>query len=307
MAMSLVKEVSANGMVDLAMPASDENMGNFQFIYSSKGYRDEFYNFLVNVFHLYPEQPLHQAIAKLTDDSNSDRVIYERLQRILPDIKPLLADLTYAVPALLQQKEILGEQSLKLLDPNRRYDGYLEFGSGGRYLDDLEERLDLVGERFMVAERKPNYSITDQIDRGQVCIAGSYIPLGNYQTDLGATIAPSSIDLVTVFIGFHHCPIDLRGDFLASIRTVMRPGAYLVVRDHHAHDKKMVRMVALAHDVFNMGTRESWGYNDDELRNFYDLGFLHRLLISAGFAGGETKLYQSGDPTLNALMVYRKV
>ena len=66
-------------------------------------------------------------------------------------------------------------------------------------------------------------------------------------------------------------------------------------------------MVALAHDVFNMGTKESWNYNDRELRLFYSLAELDELLIRYGFKSNGQQLYQEGDPTLNALMHYKKV
>ena len=86
----------------------------------------------------------------------------------------------------------------------------------------------------------------------------------------------------------------------------MKSGAYLVIRDHDARNTKMRAVVGLAHDVFNMGTNESWAYNAAELRHFYSLNFLDKWLSNAGFLGDGRRLYQSGDPTHNALMVYRK-
>lgn len=60
----------------------------------------------------------------------------------------------------------------------------------------------------------------------------------------------------TLYIGFHHCQLELRETFLGSIRDVMKLDGYLylIVRDHNVHNQKMLKMVALAHDVFNMGT-----------------------------------------------------
>ena len=87
---------------------------------------------------------------------------------------------------------------------------------------------------------------------------------------------------------------------------VLRPGGALVVRDHHAHDERMWRTVALAHDVFNMGTHETWEYNERERRHFYPLETLHELLTNAGLRSNGRRLLQSGDPTLNTLMLYTK-
>ena len=92
-----------------------------------------------------------------------------------------------------------------------------------------------------------------------------------------------------------------------SIREVITPGGYLILRDHNVHNEKMQKMVALAHDVFNMGTAESWDYNERELRHFYSLEELDAMLVKWSFKSDGRRLYQSGDPTLNALMLYRKV
>lgn len=281
--------------------------GNFRFVYADEARRQAFAPFLANVFHLYPEQELHAFIEAVSRRHDTDRDIYLDLQSGLADIKPFLSELTYALPALSKQKNEMAEQSVALLADTRRFDGYLEIGSTGRYVDALEERLAIDGERYFVAEQAPGYSLFDMIDRGQVFKAGEYIALNDYQTDFARTIAPASLDLVSVFIGFHHCPPPLREAFIGSIRDTLRPGGCLLVRDHNAHDETMLKMVALAHDVFNMGTGESWDYNARELRRFYSLEALDAMLKNYGFSSDGRQLYQRGDPTLNALMLYRKV
>ena len=55
-----------------------------------------------------------------------------------------------------------------------------------------------------------------------------------------------------------------------------------------------------------MGTLESWSYNENELRNFYALETLDTLLSRHGFTSNGKRLYQRGDPTLNALMAYTR-
>jgi SAM-dependent methyltransferase len=280
--------------------------GNFGYIYSDPAIREEFKTFLVNVFHLYPEDDLHALILTAVKRGLTDGEIYRQVQKQLGDIKPFLGDLTYSLPTLSKQKRVLTEQTLALLDPNKRYDGYLELGSNGRFLDSLEERLEIDGDCFTMAERAPTKSVIDIIDRGQIRKAGTFISLNDYRPTLVKQVPAKSIDLVTVYIGFHHCPVELRQQFLGSIREVLRPGGILIVRDHNVHNEKMRRLVALAHDVFNMGTQETWKYNETERRNFYSLDKLDSMLTSAGFKSQGRRLLQDGDPTLNTLLRYTR-
>lgn len=281
-------------------------IGNFQYIYSDSGYREEFYNFLVNVFHLYPENELHSLIQHLTQQNQTDKDIYKKLQRNIADLKPLLGDITYALPTLFKQKKLLAEQTSQIIDTKKPYENYLEIGSTGRYLDTLEEKFILQGDRFFLTDKPASYSPVDIIDRGQILKAGTDIQLNNYNVDLLQTISKKSLDLVTAFIGFHHCPINLREPFITSIRETMSDKAMLILRDHDAHNNKMQRMAALAHDVFNAGTHESWQTNEKELRNFYSLAELEQMMVRFGFKPLNKKLYQKGDPTLNALMAFQK-
>lgn len=280
--------------------------GNFAYIYGNPGYGREFRKFLMNVFHLYPVDEFHDLLARLAAAHGSDEAVYRAAQLELDRLKPFLADLRYSLPALARQKQVLGDQTRALVEPARRHEGYLELGSTGRYLDALEERLDIRGDCHFIAPLPPTYSPADIVDRGQLPKAGTYLPLGNYEPAVFGAIPAKSVDLVTVYIGFHHCPLPLRPEFLAAIRRTMSDRGCLVVRDHDVTDERMWRLVALAHDVFNLGTRETWDYNQAELRKFYPLAELDRMMIAAGFRPGPRRLYQDGDPTRNALMVFRK-
>lgn len=279
---------------------------NFRYIYGKQEYKNQFYDFLSNVFHLFPEDELHQLISKASEQSASDEEIYQDLQQKVESIQPFLAAFTYAIPALKKQKQVMAKQTHDLLPNKKQFEGYLEVGSTGRYLDALEEVLNIQGDVYYLSDLAPTYSLQDLIDRGQIAKGGEFINLQNYSPKLTDTIPENSIDLATVFIGFHHCPIELREEFITSIRDVMKPGASLILRDHNAHNEKMWKMVALAHDVFNMGTNESWNYNARELRNFYSLDILDKMLTHYGFQSSGERLYQEGDPTLNALMHYKK-
>ena len=299
------KNVFSKSALDASVICCDAS--NFRYIYGNQDYKNQFHDFLSNVFHLFPEDELHQLISEASEQSASDEEIYQDLQQKVESIQPFLAAFTYAIPALKKQKQVMAKQTQALLQNKKQFEGYLEVGSAGRYLDALEEVLNIKGDVFYLSDLAPTYSLQDLIDRGQIAKGGEFINLQNYSPKLTNTIPENSIDLATVYIGFHHCPIELREEFITSIRDVMKPGASLILRDHNAHNEKMWKMVALAHDVFNMGTNESWDYNARELRNFYSLNTLDKMLTHYGFQSSGERLYQEGDPTLNALMHYKKV
>jgi hypothetical protein len=282
-------------------------IGNFRYIYSNPVLRQEFLAFLTNVFHLYPEDEFHQALVKLSEPGVSDKQIYSALQEELAEIRPFLGAFRYAIPALARQKAIMADQTLELLDPEARYEGCMEIGSTGRYISVLEDRLDIAGDIFLLHTREGGYGPEDIVERGQLTRIGTHIDMGNYSTDFANVIPKESLDLVTVYIGFHHCPISQRGAFISSVRDVIRPGGKLILRDHDAHNEDMWRMAALAHDVFNAGTRESWSVNESELRNFYSLEFITVFLTEMGFRQEGSIHFQQGDPTRNGLIGFTKI
>lgn len=280
---------------------------NFKAIYGDARGRAEFRNFLVNVFHLYPEEELHRLILRVSEDNSDDRGAYLAGQAALPKISPVLRELRFALPALIKQKQVLALQTAQLLGDRRRFDGYLEIGSTGRYLDPLEDRLAITGTTYTLADQAPSYSPIDILDRGRISKAGKFIALGHYDPAIFGSIPKASVELVTVYIGFHHCPVPLRANFFSAIREVMKPGAAMIVRDHQVDSRKMWHTVALAHDVFNMGTAIPWTTNERELRNFYSLDDLDGMLRKAGFRSDGRRLLQEGDPTHNTLMLYKKI
>ena len=285
----------------------DAEIGNFRYIYKNPELRREFLDFLTNVFHLYPEQEFHDVLRRLVQPGATDQQVYEALQVELAGIQPFLAPLRYAIPALIKQKAIMADQTMMLLDPNARYDGHLEIGSTGRYISILENRLDITGDVFLLHTQEGGYGPEDIVERGQITKIGTHIDMGNYSSNFAKIIPGNSLDLVTVFIGFHHCPIEKREEFISSVRSVIKPGGKLILRDHDAHNEDMWRMAALAHDTFNAGIDENWQFNSDELRNFYSLRFITDYLENIGFKHDGRIYFQRGDPTRNGLMGFTKV
>lgn len=280
---------------------------NFRQIYLSLKLKSEFFKFLKNVFTLFPEEDLHKLISEAAAQKKNDESIYLEVQSKLDDISPMFSSFRYTLPSLMKQKDEMAKQTLQLLGEGGTYNGYLEIGSSGRYLDYLEEKVNIEGERYYADGKKPGYAISEMVDRGQIKIGAKYIPLADYRTKYSETIPKDSLDLVTVYIGFHHCPIDLRVPFISSIRDTLRIGGKLILRDHDCDTEEQKVMVALAHDVFNMGTKESWSYNSTEVRNFYSLDFICNFVENIGFKFDKRTLFQEGDPTKNALMLFTKI
>lgn len=282
-------------------------VSNFKYIYTNSKLKNEFFLFLKNVFNLYPDKEFHKLIYDNTISKNTDKEIYTTTQSQLDDIAPILSSLRYQLPALMHQKNEMSKETVALLGENTTYNGYLEIGSSGRYLDYLEENISIEGKRYYADGRKPKYSLSEMIDRGQIAVGAEYIQFTDYKTKFSEHIPAKSLDLVTIYIGFHHCPLDLRVQYISSIRDTMRVGGKLILRDHNCDTEDQKVLVALAHDVFNMGVNENWEYNSKEIRNFYSLDFICNFVEKIGFKFHKKTLYQKGDPTKNALMLFTKI
>ncbi|PTU32957.1 dehydrogenase [Stenotrophobium rhamnosiphilum] len=278
---------------------------NFKAIYGNPQLRAAFFLFLQNVFHLYPEDSFHKLIEDITLVGKTDQDIYRKVQSKLPTIKPFLSEATYALPALWKQKEELSRETLQLLGTSSKINGYLEVGSTGRYLSKLRTMTEISGDIVTVNVAAPTYSPVDIAERGQLNKLGRYVSLNNYEPV--SDVADNSIDVVANYIGFHHSPPEKRDTFMQSLYRTIRPGGRLILRDHDVSSASMNRMVALAHDVFNLGVGADWPTNQSEIRNFTSIPEIVTALEKTGFKYKGTALLQAGDPTHNALMEFVKV
>jgi len=279
---------------------------NFHAVYDDAQTKEAFYPFLCNVFHLFPEREFQQLITSVTAAKQTDQAIYTSVQKHLKKITPYLANLRYSLPALRRQKHEMMDETLKLLQPQTKVNGYLEVGTTGRYLSALHSELIITGDKILLHSQHPTYGIADIMERGQVTIPARFVDMRNYAPISPTDIPDASLDLVTNFIGFHHSPSENLDGFVRSLHRVLRSGGRMVVRDHEVDSPAMNRRVALAHDVFNMGLHADWGINQSEIRHFTSLAQLRSYLEARGFESVPGELYQSGDPTHNALMLFIK-
>ena len=285
-------------------PAVNED-SEFKKIYSDTEWRDRFYLFLQNIYNLYPEDQFHSLIMEASEECDNDEAIYQRIQDSLPEIKPVLRDIRYALPALMKQKRMIAEQT-KLLAGHRSYIGYLEIGSTGRYVKPLQKALDLRGPVYLSNYTAPDNSPAEIMERGGIAQVGTYFDLNEYEPISETLIADASLDLVTCFIGLHHCSPEDLDAYIESIARVLREDGVFILRDHDAADPDMVVFVSLVHTVFNAGLDVKWKNNLNEKRFFNSVDHWIKVMQKHGFEPQEQRLLQEHDPSLNTLMAFVK-
>ncbi|TNE66385.1 MAG: FAD-binding protein [Alphaproteobacteria bacterium] len=284
-------------------PAASE----FKSVYATTEGRDRFYLFLQNIFNLYPEDRFHTLIEATSKAQDTDEDIYRALQDQLPGIKPALADLTHALPALKVQKQEMARQTAKLLADKAKIDGYVEIGTTGRYVKALKKSLKLTGPITLLHDKAPTNSPVDIVERGQIGKLGRFVDIRDYAPISEADIATASCDLVTCYIGLHHAAPEKLEPFLKSVARILRPGGTFILRDHDVPDETMNRFVCLVHTVFNLGTGESWDTNAAEPRYFNALGHWAAALERCGFRDSGARLTQANDPSANTLMAFSRI
>jgi SAM-dependent methyltransferase len=274
----------------------------FHAVFDNTESRDAFYRFLQVVFHLYPEEKFHSLIREVCKKHDSDEPIYREVQQGLKEIKPFLSELTFALPALKKQKREMTRQTLELLGDRKQVDGYLEIGSTGRYISDLRKHVKLTGPVYLVNDVAPNNGIGDIFERGQIARLGQFIPLNEYAPIGPDSVADGSVDLVTIYIGFHHCPTERLNEFVGSIHRILRPGGSLIVRDHDVKTPEMATFVSLVHTVFNLGLGVPWQTDAAEFKSFRSIDRWLDFLTPFGFTATGKRLFQHMDPSDNALV-----
>ncbi len=279
----------------------------FHAIYSDTKWHDAFYRFLQNVYRIFPEDRFHTLIKNACAAHADDESIYRYIQHRLASIKPPLAELFYAVPSLVKQKNEMARQTLELLGERRTLDGYVEIGSTGRYASVLRKHLQLRGTLAMVNDVPPTHSPVDIVERGGLRKLGRWVPLGNF-APIGAEHVPDeSVDLVSCYIGLHHITPAGLEPFVRSLRRMLRPNGIFILRDHDVTTPEMDKFVSLAHTVFNAGLGVPWETNQRELRHFAPVREWCRRLESAGFRDSGKRLLQAHDPSDNVLLSYTRL
>lgn len=277
----------------------------FKPVFGEVRWHDAFYRFLQNIYRIYPEDRFHTLIKDSCRQFDGDESIYRHLQLQLPHIKPFHADLTYALPALFKQKGEMARQTLELLKDRREVNGYLEIGSTGRYVSELRKRLTIRGPIVLVNDVAPGWSPVDIAERGGLRKIGRFVPLADY-APLPSGVPSGAFELVTCYIGLHHCPLEKLEAFVDSVVRVLAPGGVFILRDHDVSTEPMNTFVNLVHTVFNAGLGAPWTANQAELRHFRPIADWIAYLGAHGLRQVGPKLLQPHDPSENVLLAFRK-
>jgi SAM-dependent methyltransferase len=277
----------------------------FKAVFADVRQHDAFYKFLQNIYRLYPEDRFHTLIKDSCRQFDSDEAIYRNVQRQLPRIKPFHADITYALPALFKQKQEIARQTMKLLDGIDTFNGYMEIGSTGRYVSELRKHVDIRQPIVLVNDLAPTFSPVDIAERGGLRKIGRFVPLADY-APLPSDLPEGAFQVVTCYIGLHHCPLDKLDAFIASFARLIPAGGFFVLRDHDVASDAMNTFVSLAHTVFNAGLGVPWATNQAELRFFRPVSDWIELLARFGLRHTGPRLLQEHDPSDNVLMAFRK-
>jgi len=277
----------------------------FRPVFGDVRWHDAFYKFLQNIYRLYPEDRFHTLIKESCGRYEGDEAIYRHLQLELPRIKPFHADVTYALPALFKQKQEMARQTLELLEGARELRGYLEIGSTGRYVSELRKHVALREPVVLVNDLAPSWSPVDIAERGGLRKIGRFVPLADY-APLDSSLPAAGFQLVTCYIGLHHCPLEKLDAFVDSLVRVLAPGGLFILRDHDVVSEPMNTFVNLAHTVFNAGLGVPWGTNQAELRHFRPIADWIAYLGAHGLRQTGPRLLQAHDPSDNVLLSFRK-
>jgi SAM-dependent methyltransferase len=170
----------------------------------------------------------------------------------------------------------------------------------------LKKALGISGPVFLSNDRPPDFSAAEIMERGGLSRVGNFIPLNDYDPISRDEIADASLDLVTCYIGLHHCPREKLAPYIESIHRVLRPCGRFVLRDHDAGSDRMRVFCALVHTVFNAGLGVAWEQDRSELRLFEGVDFWVSQVTAAGFSDSKQRLLQANDPSLNTLMCFFK-
>jgi SAM-dependent methyltransferase len=279
----------------------------FKAVFNDTKWSDDFYRFLQVIFHLYPEDKFHQLIKEETAVGKTDEAIYKSVQGKLKTIKPFLSELTYALPALKKQKKEIIGQTLQLLGGAKPINGYAEIGSTGRYISRLRKETKVTGPVYLINDIAPTNSPGDIMERGQLGRLGTFVDIKGYEPIDNSVIADASLDVVTCYIGLHHCPVAKLDGFMTSVNRILRPGGSFIIRDHDVKTPEMATFVSLVHTVFNVGLNETWEFEANDFKNFKPADEWAAIIEKAGFKDAGKRVLQDKDPSDNTLMLFTKI
>jgi FAD/FMN-containing dehydrogenase/predicted methyltransferase len=294
-----------------------EDTYHYRELLASPTGRDELRDYFTNIFSINDasnaikaiEEAMQVTLSKGRDPN--DRSVYDELLKIMPKYQNGFFKRTAeTLKALTVQQKEMAKQTAEALKEQgvNEVNGYVEIGSPGRYVWALKQLMKIKGKIYAVNDtfEKKHWIETKFGFRIPAVALVKKILFSNYDQFQQLEIMNESVDLVSMFIGLHHCPPEKLDGFIASINRVLRVGGRFVLRDHDANEK-LLAMAFMAHSTYNAGLGLSYDEELNEVRNLQKLDYWKRKMEQAGFKHvGQDKL-QAGDPTGNTLMVFEKI
>lgn len=269
------------------------------------GQRNEVRAFLNNIFMQLDEQSFFMLMDSILENPQlSDEQIYANLYTKISQAKPnALSNLRLILRSLKSLKNDLSDQTAHLVG-QRKINGYVEIGYPGRMIRPLKSRLEMQNPFYAVTDRE---GLSDYVEAGFPRPYDLFVPLNDYEPISENAIPTASIDLVCMYIGLHHAPVEKLDSFIASIKRVLRPGGTFILMDHDACTIELQNLVNVVHSIFNAATGVEPETNNQEIRNFHSLEYWIDLLQSHGMIHyAHAPLIRNGDSTLNSLIRFDK-
>ena len=289
------------------------NVGSFHFssVYLDDDKRSHFQGFYNEVLRFNSADQMglliHQEIMQKPE--SNDLQVYRNVAGRMSEVTPgVFESLKLAKKALNHQREVLGGQTITLIPEKYEIDGYLEIGTDGAYINTLQDSFPggFTGRVFMLNDRNPSaFDIASYVKRDALFPNYQFIPSDNFSPISEADIPTESLDLVTMYVGLHHTPLERLDDFLESVNRILRVGGVFILRDHDLNDLNE-SYVHLAHMTFNLATGVAVNEEVNEYRNFQPLQYWINLLERHGFTVHAERLKQEGDPSDNTLLRFTK-
>lgn len=290
---------------DLLSPSDYDSA--FQRVYHNVACRDDFYRFLQNVLHRYPEERLHTLIKNGCQRFEDDSSIYRYVQQFLPQIRPAFASRWIWSDVRRERARVL-QHTLSLLERcggRHNVSGYIEVESDGRYLGALSQKLRFRGEVLLLTDATPGSSLRELIERGGSLPAARCLPL-DFHSPIPAEVRDNSIDVVSCYRGLHTIEPADRAAFLASVHRVLRPGGVFIVREYDVDSPVARNFVSLALTVTHLVLGMTWEESFEVPRHFAAADDWAQRLHASGFNDAGVRLVDPADPTRNTLMAFTK-
>lgn len=280
---------------------------NFRKVFSKvDGQREAIKDFINNIFMQLDDRKFFELVDSiLLNETLNDQQIYKQIIDRIQEAQPSkLKNLTNSFTSLKGIQQDLSDFVEKLVG-KRKIDGYVEIGYPGRMIKSLKSKLNMTGKFYVINDQE---SLSDYLQSGFPRPYDKFLNANNFDPIKEEDIPSSSVDLVTLFIGLHHTPVEKLDGFIKSIERILRPGGIFVLMDHDASTPELKSMVNVVHSVFNAGTGVTLKEEINEYRNFQSLEYWSEIIEKQGLKRdrANSPLIRKGDSTFNSVIKFTK-